>query len=301
MRLEDVTRKFRCEMDEIEADRLCSVVTAQKQIDEVEQKFNDLSSKHQAALKSNESLEKNLEEALHSIEMLKQKASMTSQLMTSSSGEMESKRTKMDDSVMTSSNYDITISMHEHQMTLEKAYKSMEKQRNELANSFKKKEEDSTRRRQMVFNSAIQRVTMAKDNEIQRLKKILADQSLMTSSMMTSSVQHDSAESDVTQASSSTKKDKDKIAISNFQVDDLVMVMFDTLYHHHVVVTQAHTLHFLHNDSITELGLKHTDASTKPWTIARFIDREYCQARKANNRFKVPVGTKFYRVRLSRK
>ena len=32
--------------------------------------------------------------------------------------------------------------------------------------------------------------------------------------------------------------------------------------------------------------------------LGQVIDKEYCQAKKPNNRFNVPLGTKFYRVRV---
>ena len=33
------------------------------------------------------------------------------------------------------------------------------------------------------------------------------------------------------------------------------------------------------------------------YTSAEVVDKEYCQAKKSENRFRVPQGTKFYRVR----
>ena len=32
-------------------------------------------------------------------------------------------------------------------------------------------------------------------------------------------------------------------------------------------------------------------------TLSQVVDKEYCQAKKAENRFRVSAGTKFYRVR----
>lgn len=32
--------------------------------------------------------------------------------------------------------------------------------------------------------------------------------------------------------------------------------------------------------------------------LGQVIDKEYCQAKKPNNRFNVPLGTKFYRARV---
>lgn len=44
----------------------------------------------------------------------------------------------------------------------------------------------------------------------------------------------------------------------SFQPDDLVLIMYDTQYCHHVVYTPGHTLHFVHSDSLTELGLNQS-------------------------------------------
>jgi len=59
-------------------------------------------------------------------------------------------------------------------------------------------------------------------------------------------------------------------------------------------------LHFMHSDSIESLhlsaGIKNK-ASLQHWIVLQVTNKEYCLAKKANNRFKVPCGTKFYRVR----
>ena len=55
-------------------------------------------------------------------------------------------------------------------------------------------------------------------------------------------------------------------------------------------------LHFLHSESITPLGLDTADTGRK-MTVGEVVEKEYCQAKKAQNRFGVPQGTKFYRVK----
>ena len=86
------------------------------------------------------------------------------------------------------------------------------------------------------------------------------------------------------------------------------------------------TLHFLHSDCLAAMGLSATSSvesvvadssrgaaaaaeSPKPtmlavapgqrpqWALGEIVDKEYCQAKKTANRFKVPIGTKFYRVK----
>lgn len=47
----------------------------------------------------------------------------------------------------------------------------------------------------------------------------------------------------------------------------------------------------------TLLGNNGFNPSTIP-LLGQVTDKEYCQAKKTNNRFNVPLGTKFYRVRV---
>ncbi len=55
--------------------------------------------------------------------------------------------------------------------------------------------------------------------------------------------------------------------------------------------------HFLHSDSASPLGLSPSLVPRKQYVTAEVFDKEYCQAKKSENRFRVPQGTKFYRVR----
>lgn len=49
--------------------------------------------------------------------------------------------------------------------------------------------------------------------------------------------------------------------------------------------------------SSTIFGTNGFNPSTTP-LLGQVTDKEYCQAKKPNNRFNVPLGTKFYRVRV---
>ena len=66
----------------------------------------------------------------------------------------------------------------------------------------------------------------------------------------------------------------------------------------YMIYTEGNSLfHFLHSDSVVPLGLSPSIVPRKQYITAEVVDKEYCQARKPENRFKVPQGTKFYRVR----
>merc|ERR1712133_241127 len=84
-------------------------------------------------------------------------------------------------------------------------------------------------------------------------------------------------------------------------------------HNNYVIFTEPNAgllMHFIHSDSLLSLGLTpaHSvnasngsstcqNSSRKLFSAGEVIDKEYCQAKKAENRFRVPQGTKFYRVK----
>lgn len=98
--------------------------------------------------------------------------------------------------------------------------------------------------------------------------------------------------------SSVSSRHSDKITIRDFQVGDLVLIILDERHDNYVLFTVGPTLYFLHSESLTALDLKPASGtSRRPWVLGKVMEKEYCQAKKAQNRFKVPLGTKFYRVK----
>ncbi|XP_076826432.1 RB1-inducible coiled-coil protein 1 isoform X2 [Brachyhypopomus gauderio] len=97
--------------------------------------------------------------------------------------------------------------------------------------------------------------------------------------------------------SSVSSRHSEKIAIRDFQVGDLVLIILDERHDNYVLFTVAPTLYFLHSESLSALDLKPAGATRRPWVLGKVMEKEYCQAKKAQNRFKVPLGTKFYRVK----
>lgn len=98
--------------------------------------------------------------------------------------------------------------------------------------------------------------------------------------------------------SSVSSRHSDKIAIRDFQVGDLVLIILDERHDNYVLFTVGPTLYFLHSESLGSLDLKPVPGSSRrPWVLGKVMEKEYCQAKKAQNRFKVPLGTKFYRVK----
>ncbi|XP_077126605.1 RB1-inducible coiled-coil protein 1 isoform X1 [Ranitomeya variabilis] len=101
--------------------------------------------------------------------------------------------------------------------------------------------------------------------------------------------------------SSVSSRHSEKIAIRDFQVGDLVLIILDERHDNYVLFTVSPTLYFLHSESLLALDLKPGEcasgSSRRPWVLGKVMEKEYCQAKKAQNRFKVPLGTKFYRVK----
>ncbi|CAF1396648.1 unnamed protein product [Adineta ricciae] len=119
---------------------------------------------------------------------------------------------------------------------------------------------------------------------------------------------------------------------------DHVIIYFDTTYQHYMIYTYLPTLHFIHSDCyelfniqskqptnttsvIDTISTENSTSSVAPLIntsminsalfgannnfnptttplLGQVTDKEYCQAKKPNNRFNVPLGTKFYRVRV---
>ncbi|XP_021077681.1 RB1-inducible coiled-coil protein 1 [Mus pahari] len=125
----------------------------------------------------------------------------------------------------------------------------------------------------------LERTLQLKEEENKRLNQRLMSQSL----------------------SSVSSRHSEKIAIRDFQVGDLVLIILDERHDNYVLFTVSPTLYFLHSESLPALDLKPGDgasgASRRPWVLGKVMEKEYCQAKKAQNRFKVPLGTKFYRVK----
>merc|ERR1711862_169279 len=92
-----------------------------------------------------------------------------------------------------------------------------------------------------------------------------------------------------------------KVNVTSVDRGDIVMVVWNEDHNNFSIYTEPCfdlPLHFLHNESTHLLGLTiPPNNASKRYTSAEVVDKEYCQAKKSENRFRVPQGTKFYRVR----
>ncbi|XP_076271166.1 autophagy-related 17 isoform X7 [Rhynchophorus ferrugineus] len=90
-----------------------------------------------------------------------------------------------------------------------------------------------------------------------------------------------------------------RLNIDTCRAGDIVLVLWDAKHHNYKILQESKHIYFLHSDSLEVLGLTIVDNNpNKAHCIGEVIDKEYCHARKNGNRYKVPKGTKFFRVKV---
>lgn len=90
-----------------------------------------------------------------------------------------------------------------------------------------------------------------------------------------------------------------RLNIDTCKVGDIVLVLWDSAHENFKILQESKHTYFLHSDSLDKLGLSITDGKpNKIHCTGEVVDKEYCHARKSENRYKVPKGTKFFRVKV---
>merc|ERR1719431_2477743 len=87
-----------------------------------------------------------------------------------------------------------------------------------------------------------------------------------------------------------------KVSVISADKGDIVLVVWSEEHTNYQIYHEGTVLHFLHTDSIATLGLVEAGGVKKKHITAEVVDKEYCQAKKAENRFRVRQGTKFYHL-----
>jgi len=88
-----------------------------------------------------------------------------------------------------------------------------------------------------------------------------------------------------------------KVSVNSADKGDIVLVVWSDEHNNYQVYHEGTVLHFLHTDSISTLDLVEAGGRRKKHITAEVVEKEYCQAKKAENRFRVRQGSKFYRVK----
>ncbi|XP_046746748.1 RB1-inducible coiled-coil protein 1 isoform X2 [Diprion similis] len=91
-----------------------------------------------------------------------------------------------------------------------------------------------------------------------------------------------------------------RISICTCNPGDIVLVLWEPAYSSYTVFQETDAIYLVHSDSIVLLDLTFNSDGTpkKNHTVAEVIKKEWCLAKKANNRYKVEEGKTFYRVKL---
>lgn len=91
------------------------------------------------------------------------------------------------------------------------------------------------------------------------------------------------------------------VTINSCSKDDIVLIVWNSLHEQYTIVQDSSVLYFLHADSHSPMRLlpkQDNDSTTRTsFCIGKVTDKEYCHAKKDENRYKVSKGTKFYRVK----
>ncbi|XP_076375282.1 autophagy-related 17 isoform X2 [Megalopta genalis] len=85
------------------------------------------------------------------------------------------------------------------------------------------------------------------------------------------------------------------ITVNSCDPGDKVLVYWNPIHENFTLYQESAMYYFLNADCIPELNL---GSPKKLHTVVEVVDKDYCQAKKSENRFHVPHGTKFYRVRV---
>nr|CAD7195119.1 unnamed protein product [Timema douglasi] len=95
-------------------------------------------------------------------------------------------------------------------------------------------------------------------------------------------------------------KKKTEISKLCCNAGDSVLVVWDENHRNYTILQEGNTLYFLHSDCLETMDLKPgcDGMPTRLYSTGEVINKEYCQAKKSENRYRVPKGTKFYRVKV---
>uniref|UniRef100_A0AC35FZ13 Autophagy-related protein 11 C-terminal domain-containing protein n=1 Tax=Panagrolaimus sp. PS1159 TaxID=55785 RepID=A0AC35FZ13_9BILA len=77
-----------------------------------------------------------------------------------------------------------------------------------------------------------------------------------------------------------------------------VLVMWDNSHNSYMVFSTSRSLHFVRESSMRRFGVDAQSPARRNWMFAVVTNIEYCQIRKENNRYNMPLGTRFYRVEV---
>ncbi|KAJ0181720.1 hypothetical protein K1T71_002442 [Dendrolimus kikuchii] len=91
------------------------------------------------------------------------------------------------------------------------------------------------------------------------------------------------------------------LSLSSCLPGHTVMVMWDPAHVNYTIMQEAPLMYFVHNDCLSALDLSiqvKNESERRLYAIATVESKEYCYAKKSGNRYSMPRGARFYRVRV---
>lgn len=80
-----------------------------------------------------------------------------------------------------------------------------------------------------------------------------------------------------------------------------VLLLWDPAHLNYTVLQEASIMYFVHSDSLPALDLSinvKNESERRLYAVATVESKEYCYAKKSGNRYGMPRGSRFYRVRV---
>ncbi|XP_045510745.1 RB1-inducible coiled-coil protein 1 isoform X2 [Colias croceus] len=91
------------------------------------------------------------------------------------------------------------------------------------------------------------------------------------------------------------------LSLSSCLPGHTVLLLWDPAHLNYTVLQEASIMYFVHSDCLAALDLSihvKNERERRLYAIATVESKEFCYAKKSGNRFQMPRGSKFYRVRV---
>ncbi|XP_050675429.1 RB1-inducible coiled-coil protein 1 isoform X2 [Leptidea sinapis] len=91
------------------------------------------------------------------------------------------------------------------------------------------------------------------------------------------------------------------LSLSSCLPGHTVLLLWDPSHLNYTVLQEASIMYFVHSDCLSALDLSievKNESERRLYAIATVEAKEYCYAKKSGNRYQMPRGSRFYRVRV---
>ncbi|XP_013133837.1 PREDICTED: RB1-inducible coiled-coil protein 1 isoform X1 [Papilio polytes] len=91
------------------------------------------------------------------------------------------------------------------------------------------------------------------------------------------------------------------LSLSSCLPGHTVLLLWDPAHNNYTVMQEASMMYFVHSDCLPALDLSihvKNESERRLYTVATVDSKEFCYAKKNGNRYQMPRGSRFYRVRV---